>query len=270
MEIEFHPPPPPPQVNNTRRVAAGELEMCLTGVTHFLLAQASLEGDCQARFGAVVHQRSPLTVATPAGSGIGSLAELGGRRMPRPPEDATGWLLKECLAALRERGLDPPVLVAMAQSEVPRALADGEVDAVATYADVVPNHEAKSGVPLASLALGLDVYGTGLVVNDEVPTDAVGRMRDAIATAFDRQRQDPASGVEAFCAHEPAVDPRRAHEGWTILEPHAFVDPPAGSMRPDRWQATVDWLCGVHDLQVPPPERVYRTELAAAPATPSP
>lgn len=239
--------------------------MCLTGVTHFLFAQNMSQNDCSARFGAVIHQQAPITVAVPAESSIVSLADLDGKRMPRSPNESTGWLVKECVAALAARALPQPELVAMDQSKVPGALRDGEVDAIATFADVVPHFRSQFGAELRTFPLFLDVYATGLVVNDAVPSEVVQRVRNAISQVFEDYRVDPEPALATFLRDVPDADPDKVREGWGILQSSADVVAVPGTMAVDGWQATLDWLCSVHGLPVVTPERAYRPELASSP-----
>lgn len=176
----------------------------------------------------------------------------------------TGWVTRECLAAVAELAIDPPVTVAMEQSEVPAALREGRVDAAATFADVVPHLRSSAGIDLRAMPVGPQVYATGLVANDGVSDGVVERLREALAQAFQRQRDNPEFGVEQFCRRFPEIPPSQAREGWEILEPYAFAGGRVGWMDKERWETTVEWLSDVHSFAPTPSESVYRPQFARA------
>lgn len=221
---------------------------------------------CPARFTAVVHQRSPVTVAVPAESEIGTLADVAGKVMSQSPVEVTGWVTRECCATMADAGLELPVLLPMEQSEATAALANRHVDAVATYADVVPSLRARAGVAVRAIPAGKDLYATGLVANDNVPTEVIARLRATVATVFEQVRADPDAAVDAFCTQVPEVDAVMAREGWSILEEYALGAGPAGAMAADRWDKTIEWLCRVHKIPAPKPETVFRPEFMGVPA----
>lgn len=262
MDVDIHDPPAPPQINNTRRVAAGEIECCLTGVTHFLMAQDRDPGRLPARFVAVIHQRSPVTVVVPEASHIQTPEDLGGCRMPRSPAEATGWVTRECLAAVAELDIEPPVTVAMDADEVGAALREGRVDAAATFADVVPHLRSSAGIDVRAMAVGTEVYATGLVANDGVSDEVVRRLRGALARAFEHQREDPGFGVQQMCSRFDNIDPAQVREGWQILQPYAFAAGTVGQMNKQRWDATTGWLSDVHGLSPDVATWVYRPTFA--------
>ena len=169
--------------------------------------------------------------------------------------------MAEYHGALAHLGLDPPVLVPLDYSGAPAALAAGEIDAVADFADLVPRVRRQSGIAVRAVPFGLPFYSSGLVAADRLPAEVVVRVQAALADALERQRNDPRGGLPELARRYPDVDPADALEGWSLVEPNIFTGAPVGSSTPDRWEATVKYAAGVHGLAAPAPETVYRPEL---------
>lgn len=256
LDVEVLEPAPGPE--NVVRVAEGGAEFCLTSVSHYLTARARA-GDLGARFAAVIVQRSPMAALVPADSPIAAPAHLPGRRLGGPPE---GGLVAEYGAALAHLGLGPPVLVPMAYADAPPALARGEIDAVADFVDLLPRVRGQAGIAVRAVPFGIEVYASGLVAADTLPDEVVGTMREAVAQALERQRRDPGAGLGELRRRYPGVDPADALEGWSLAEPNIFSGAEPRSMDPGRWEATVTYAAAAHALPAPPPEAVYRPELA--------
>jgi ABC-type nitrate/sulfonate/bicarbonate transport system substrate-binding protein len=253
LDVEILEPAPGPA--NVERVASGAVEFCLTSVSHFLRAQE--RRPLAARFVAVVVQRSPMAGFVSADSefaepGDLSRARLGGR--------ADNELTMQYTAALKARGITPSPLVAIAYAEAPAALGRGAVDVVADYIDLLPRTRRQAGVRLRAIPVGPDAYSSGLVAGDAVAPDLVATMREAVAAALTRQREDPEWGVAALCDRYPDVDPVDAREGWALAEPNIFTGVPVGSMDEDRWRFTVDHLSGAYGIDAMPGDVVYRQE----------
>jgi ABC-type nitrate/sulfonate/bicarbonate transport system substrate-binding protein len=262
LVVDILDPPPPPGTANTHRVAGGGADFGLTGVTYFLLALKEAGDRLPARFVSVIHQRSPLGAIVAEDSDIETAADLSGRRMGRGRY--TGWLADECGQALADRGLESPVFVDLLQGDAPYALGRGDVDACATMVDTIAGIAAKSGLEVRAVALGPDVYASGLIAGDGVPTDVVERMRQALFAAFALQEADPASAVAEFCERFPDVLPSVATAGWAHLQSYAAAGAGGvGAMDAVRWAATVDWVSRAHGLPPVAPERVHRPELAS-------
>lgn len=241
------------------RVAGGGADACLTSVTHYLGAWVGAE-RVAARFAAVVVQRSPMAAFVSSVSPLHRPADLGGRRLAAPPHNR---LVAEFRAALGEAGVAPLHDVAVDYLEAPAALARGEVDVVADFVDLLPRTRRLAGIPLRPIPVGREVYASGLVVADRMPGELAGRLRDALVAALEAQRRDPAAGLDALRRRYPEVDPREALEGWSLVEPNIFTAGGPGAMDRRGWEATVAFTSSAQGLPAPPPEAVFRPELAA-------
>lgn len=259
LDVEILDPPPGPDMNISHRVAAGGADFSLTGVTYHLFAHRDA-GSLRARFVSVLQPRAGLAAVVPASSALHTPEDLAGRRLAR---SKAAWLADECIAALREDGIEAPTPVPAPDGPA-AALAAGAADMVATFVDTV-GVAGRAGFPVRPIHVGREIYGSGLIAGDGVSGELVSRVVRAVAEAFDRQRADPAAGVAEFCARFPFVEPFRAARSWAELEPYAFDDGPTGSMTASRWQRTVEWLGGVHGLDIRSIDEIVRTDLCRRP-----
>lgn len=226
---------------------------------HYLVARA-VDGALDARFVAVVGQRSPMAGLVAADSELYAPADLGGRRVAG---SEGGRLFTEYCASLARRGVEEPEVVLCDYGQAPAALGRGDVDVVPDFADLLPRVRRQAGIDVRAVPVGVEVYSTGLVAGDHVPHELAARMRDAVAAAIERQRQVPETGLDLLRQRYPDVDPDEALEGWRLAEPAIFTGVPVGTMRADRWQATVDHYATGHGLSAPDPVTTYRPALAA-------
>lgn len=260
LDVEILDPPPAPGSLNTHRVAEGGAEFGLTGVTYFLIAKKEGGPALAARFVAVLHQRSPLGAIVPADSAFRVAEDLPGRRVGRG--EFTGWLAEECTQALADRGLDAPEYVDLPHGDAPYALGRGDIDFVATMVDTVAGIAVKAGVPTRAIHLGADIYSSGIIAADSVPSDVVARMRSAVAAAFELQRCDPESAVAEYCARFTDVEPDRARHGWDLLQSFASCEQGVGTMVAERWARTLAWVNKAHAFPPIDPSQTYRPEFA--------
>lgn len=263
IDVDIADPPGGP--DNVRQVAAGERDFCLTSVHHFLTARQRW-GDPDARFVAVVVQRSPLAALVPVASDIATPADLAGIRLGGSG-DPNHTI--EFLATLDRLGIGRPSSVTPADANAWAPLAAGDLDAVVGFVDALPRARRLSGLALRPVPVGLDVYASGLVAADRLDHDTVVRMRSALVVALSRQREDPCRGVEELCRRYPDIIAEEAVEGWRLLEPNVFAGPEPGSMAVGRWEKTLTFLSTARGLAQPVAERVYRPELAGVAAAPA-
>ena len=256
FDVEIADPPGGP--DNIRRVATGERDFCLTSIHHYLSAWAE-DGDLSARFVAISVQRSPIAAVVLDGSPLRELGDIAGRRLAGSP---TGSFTVEFLASLAEQGIDPPELVTVPGADARTAVVNGEADLFVEFVDALPRLQRLAGVPLRAIPAGLDIYSSGLVAADRLSHDTVARMRDALASALRRQREDPSAGLDELCRRYPDVVPGEAIEGWRVLEPYVFAGGEPGAMDAGKWERTLDVLTAARRLSRPDPERVYRPEFA--------
>lgn len=260
FDVELLDPEGGPE--NVQRVAEGEADFCLTSVAHYLTARHRY-GDLPARFAAIVVQRSPMAALVPVDSPLKVPTDLTGARLGGP---ADGGLVLEYQASLDELGIGPSELVDMGYSDAWAALARGEVDAVADYVDIIPRLRRQAGIPVRAIPFGIDVYSSGLVAADRLTEDRVMEMGAAVIAALERQRRQPEEGLAALAQRYPDTDPAAAQEGWSLAAPNIFTDVSTGSMDVDGWNRTLRFVARAHSVPSPPPQTVYRPELAGLPS----
>lgn len=249
---------PPGSIENIERVRSGEVDFCMTSVTHYLTARARF-GDLGARFVAVLVQRSPMSAIVREDSALVSPADLAGCRLGGPSDS---HLVADYQASLDHLGIARSELVRLGYHEAWDALADGRVDALADYVDVLPLVRRATGAGVRAIPFDIDVYSSGLVAADRLSEEQVVAMREALVAAVERQREHPEEGLDALEGRYPEIDCAAALEGWSLVTPNIFRDVPPGCMSADRWAETVDFVSRAQGLPLVAPESIYRPTFA--------
>jgi NitT/TauT family transport system substrate-binding protein len=255
-----------PGSERVKLLADGAGDFLLTATLYHLQALAEA-GALPVRAVGVLHRRSPMAALVPAGSDIVAAADVAGRRLAAPVGTQMGWLAVELQASLRSAGLGQAVVVDMSYPDAYAALARGEIDVIADFADLLPIDQRRAGTPLRAVPVGTDTFTSAVLAADSVPNELVDRFVTAAAASFLRQREDPQRGVAALLARYPAVDPEVAVDTWLRLEPYAFAGGhgPVGGMDGAAWERTLRWVAQAHGLAEPAVDRVVRTERLADP-----
>jgi ABC-type nitrate/sulfonate/bicarbonate transport system substrate-binding protein len=238
-----------PGSQRVKLLAGGGGDFLLTATLYHLQAVVE-EGPLAVGACAVVHRRNPVAAIVPVDSPCLVPADLAGWRMGAPVGTQMGWLAVELQASLARLGIAPAAVVDMSYKEAYGALARGEIDLIANFADLLPIDQQRAGVPLRAVAVGPDVYTSSLLAADRVPDDIVERMTAAMAATFDRQRADPTRGVSELRAMYPDVDPVVAVDTWSGLESYAFPSPRGSAGVTDRagWERAIAWAVQTHGL----------------------
>lgn len=244
-----------PRETNIERVADGGAEFCITSVKHYLSARAR-SGELPARFVGVIGQRHTIGGLVAADAPAGEPGDLAGLRVGGDPDSP---LVQSFQAGLRQLGLPPGKLVG--GDDPAQALAAGEADVIAATVDTVRRNERQAGLSLRAIPLEVDVYMSGVVAADDVPTETVQALLAAAGDALAHQRTHPDAGLAELRAAHPDVDAEDARAGWRAVEPFIFTEAPLLSMAVDRWQHALEHTCAAHGLPSAPPESVYRREL---------
>lgn len=248
-----------PGAERVELLAAGAGDFLLTAILYHLQALAEA-ATLPVHAVGLLHRRSPVAALVRADSGIVTAADVAGRRLGAPVGTQMGWLAVELQASLREAGRGPAEMVDMTYREAYAAIARGEIDLIANFADLLPIDQRRSGTPLRAVPVGRDIHTSAVLAHDSVPPELVDRFLAAAEASFHRQGQDPGRGVDALLDRHPEVDPEVAVDTWRRLEPYAV---PVRGMDAGGWRRTLDWNARVHGLPPFPVDRVVRTDLLA-------
>lgn len=246
-------------------VAAGDADFALTSAVHLLTAQTAAAGLLPVRFVATFHQRNPIVGLVREDSGRSAPADLAGARAARWN---IPWFTQEYAGALAYLGVAAPVIVDTPGS-LDDALGSGDVDVLPMWMDdITPAqiqgmtlHHAGEPFAVRVIALDIPVYSSGLVAADRLPSELVGRVRDAITAGHELQRERPELGLAGFRRCFPGVSEQHVRVNWALYEPYAFDGVAPGTMDAGRWEETIAYASKTHGLSPFPPERLYRPEL---------
>lgn len=242
---------------------AGEADFAVTGVPYLLAAQAEADGAVGGRFVTSFHQRSPIAGIVPATSAVAEPADLAGR-----PTAGHGlsWMVREYQAALAHNGLEPgPLVDANDGAYAARSLERGEADVTPAWVDTIPSIEQSGDAVFRTVPVDVDVYATGLLAADRVPSEVVARMTEAIADGIALQGTSPEPGIELYNETYPKASLDYLRTAWAMYQPNA---PTADTelMAADRWAASVAFYADAFDLPAFDLDDVCRADLLAAPA----
>ena len=246
--------------DNLLGLADGGADLALGSVHYLLAARARLGRPVPARFLAVLHQRSPLAAFVPLDSPLRAPGDLGGRRVAR---STAPWFDQEYRSGIADLGLPAPVHVGPDEMGNRPSLARGDVDIIGSWDEAVGVIRKRAGIPVRAIPFGPEVYSTGLLAADRLEPALAARVARAFCDALERQRLEPAAGVAELCARLPDVEPERVAEEWSVLSRYLFAPAPAGTMRGERWTATLRHAARTHGFAPVALAEVCRLELLA-------
>lgn len=146
--------------------------------------------------------------------GVNTPADLQGRRLGAPPPDGA-WAQFPVFAAAQ--GLDVSTITIEPVGLPTREpmLAAGEVDAVTGFSFTSSLSTMRLGVPAEDISVmlmadfGVELYGNAIIVNTdwaEANPELVTGFLRAVANGLRDAAADPAAGVAAIAARNPALD----------------------------------------------------------------
>lgn len=146
--------------------------------------------------------------------GVNTPADLQGRRLGAPPPDGA-WAQFPVFAAAQ--GLDVSTITIEPVGFPTREpmLAAGEVDAVTGFSFTSSLSTQRLGVPAEDISImlmadyGVELYGNVIIVNTdwaEANPELVTGFLRAVANGLRDAAADPAAGVAAIAARNPALD----------------------------------------------------------------
>ena len=241
----------------------GAADLAVGSVHGVLAARAATARPPKVRFAAVLHQRSPLAAFVPIDSPLTTPVDLTGARVVR---SNAPWFDAEYRAGLEHLGLGPPLHVGPNPLGTRPSLARGEVDAVGSWEDGIAVVRQRAGIPIRAIPFGPEVYTTGLLAADSLPSEVVERVVRSVAGALVALRLRPDLGVASVCERIPGVGPDRVAEEWAVLSRYLLGPGEPLVMQADRWEATLRHAERVQGFAAVDVGLVCREELLAAPA----
>jgi NitT/TauT family transport system substrate-binding protein len=162
----------------------------------------------------VMYNRPAFAVVGRISRGVSTPADLQGRRLGAPPPDGA-WAQFPVFAAAQ--GLDMSTITIEPVGFPTREpmLAAGEVDAVTGFSFTSSLSTVRLGVDPSDISImlmsdyGVELYGNVIIVNTDFaaanPAAVTGFLR-AVAAGLRDAAADPAAGVAAIAARNPALD----------------------------------------------------------------
>lgn len=237
-------------------LAAGVCDIAVTGISYLLAAQAEAGTSVGARFVAALHQRSPIAGIVAESSDVSEPFDLAGKSIAG---HGLSWMVQEYQGAMLRAGFDPgPVVETDGWGYGARSLTRGDVAVIPAWVDTVAGIQSNAGSTMRAVPLEVEVYASGLLAADRVPTDVVARFLTALAGGMALQRVQPETGVHAYHCRYPQVTKEYLRLAWALYVPNAVTceDP----LLAGRWEASAAFYAAVHNLPVPSTEDVCRTE----------
>ncbi len=235
---------------NLKALAAGQADFLHADLMgSMILAGQGTYRDFRAF--AVVHQRTLVSIITPAGGPIKAPADLRGKKLGA----ATGSVNQLLFPAYaRAAGFDPATVtwVNSTPQQIPALLAAGRVDALSTFLIGAPGIEKAAGKPMTVLPYGdqlPDLYGNALVTSAERAASDPGlvkRFRDAALKGLAYTIAHPDEAADLLHERNPAAAVAAAKGEITLMAP--YTTPPAGeplgAFDKDRVTRSIEVLTG--------------------------
>lgn len=221
----------------------------------------------------VLYDKPAFAIVGRISQGVSTPADLEGRRLGAPPPDGA-WAQFPVFAA--EQGLDVDAITVEPVGFPTREpmLAAGEVDAVTGFSFTSYLNTVRLGVPPEDMSVmlmadyGLALYGNVIIVNtdfaEENPEAVTGFLR-AVALGLRDAAADPAAGVAAIAARNPALDVDLEVERLEIaLRDNILTDwvmeNGLGNIDADRYALSLEQIAMTYEFQHEPDGARYFTD----------
>jgi len=236
-------------------VAAGQADFGAADAPTVMVVEAEQQLGVKAV--AAVHQRTLSAVATVAGTGIETPADLEGRIFSDAP-GSTNRILFPFFAEAAGFDADAVEFVPSAPPDLPKLLAAGQVDAIGQFVVGKGLIESVTGDEAVFFPYGEylpDVYGIVTVTRDELiqsDPELVQRFVTALMQGLEYSIANPEETGEILARYVPEQNPAVAAGEVGLMA--AYVSPEGfdagiGSIDPDRIASMIDLLSEAGVLQ---------------------
>ena len=162
----------------------------------------------------MLYDKPAFAVVGRRSHGVEEPQDLHGKVLGAPPPDGA-WAQFPAFASANDLDMDQITIEPVGFPTREPMLAQGEVDAVTGFSFTSFLNTARLGVDEDDISVilmadwGLELYGNAIIVNTdyagENPDNVTGFLR-AVAHGLQDTVDDPAAGVEAIAARNPALD----------------------------------------------------------------
>jgi NitT/TauT family transport system substrate-binding protein len=219
------------------------------------------------RYAATIYADFPNVVFAPGAAGIGSVADLDGRKIGTPGRFGSSWIMLQALLESAGLTTDDVELVLFSDFSQRACVERGECDAATGFANNEPVVLARAGGDPVVLSVDdiVPLQGNGLIVGESTLAakgDALRRFVAATLRAEEEIIADPGKGLEAAVARIPDLaadrDTQLAVLEATIDMWQDEVTAASGLGALDRtgWQTMVDFMTRLPDSPVATPVTV--------------
>ena len=238
------------------RVGAGESLFALASGEQILLARAQA---IPAVYVMAWFQDFPVAVASPAGSGLRTPADLQGKRIGIPGLFGASYIGYRAL--LDSAGLaDEDVMLEAIGFEQVEALLTGQVDAVVVYANNEPVQLAARGMPVDLIRVSdyVELASNGLITNESTRAqdpDLVRRLVAAVVRGIEMTLRDPDAAYRTTRSYVPGLGDSAGDVQRDVLEASLpyWESARIGLSSPEAWANMQSVLLGMGLLDFPVP-----------------
>ncbi|WP_291781522.1 ABC transporter substrate-binding protein [Cecembia sp.] len=227
----------------------------------------------------VLYDKPAFAIVGRISQGVSTPADLEGRTLGAPPPDGA-WAQFPIFAAAQGLDVDTITIEPVGFPTREPMLAAGEVDAVTGFSFTSYLNTTRLGIDPEDISVmlmadyGVAHYGNVIIVNTdfaEANPEAVTGFLGAVVAGLRDTVADPAAGVAAIAARNPALDSELELERLEIaLRDNILTDwvmeNGVGGIDPERMATSLEQIGMVYEFQLPVDADRYFTDAFLPPA----
>ena len=218
----------------------------------------------------MIYDKPPFAVIGRESLGISEPSDLEGKVLGAPPPDGA-WAQFPIFATQNDLDMDAITVEPVGFPTREPMLADGNVAAITGFSFSSYLNLVRLGVPeedittLLMADYGLELYGNAIIVNTDFAEDSpelvTGFLR-AVALGLQDTVNDPASGIDAMVANNPAMDRDLELRRLNLaLRDNIMTDwvkeNGVGGIDPERFETSLEQIAQTYDFQNEPDASRY-------------